>query len=165
MFHQWLDDVVTQARFDRRLVSANGWPIEVHDETRDTALMNYPAQSGGADAMRHAAIALTESGIAVCCSVHDSFKVLAPLDQLERTIRDATEIMHEAGRAITGSFGIPAKVKAPVRAPARQADLWTAADKGLRTWIELHARLDSGQLPTISNEDDGDEDEATTAAS
>ena len=165
MLHQWLDDVVTQARFDRRLVSANGWPLEVHDETRDTALMNYLAQSGGADAMRHAAIALTESGIAVCCSVHDSFKVLAPLDRLERTISDVTEIMHAAGAAVTGSFGIPAKIKAPVRAPARQADLWTAADKGLRTWIELHARLDSGQLPTTSNEVDDDEDEVMAAAS
>ena len=164
-FHQWLDDVVTQARFDRRIVSANGWPLEVHEKTRDTSLMNYLAQTGGADAMRHAAIALTESGVAVCCSVHDSFKVLAPLDRLERTISDVTEIMYEAGAAITGSFGIPAKVKTPVRAPARQADLWTAADKGLGTWIELHARLDSGQLLTISDEDDDDEDEGTVAAS
>jgi len=164
-FHQWLDDVVTQARFDRRLLSANGWPLEVHDETRDTALMNYPAQTGGSDAMRHAAIALTESGIAVCCSVHDSFKVLAPLDRLERTISDVTEIMHAAGAAVTGSFGIPAKIKTPVPAPARQADLWTAADKGLRTWIELHARLDSGQLPTVSNEANDDENDVTAAAS
>jgi DNA polymerase-1 len=164
-FHQWLDDVVTQARFDRRLLSANGWPLEVHEETRDTTLMNYLAQAGGADAMRHAAIALIESGLAVCCSVHDSFKVLAPLDRLERTTSDVTEIMQAAGAAITGSFGIPAKIKTPVRAPARQADAWTAADKGLRTWIELQARLDSGQLPVVSNEDDNDEDEATATAS
>ena len=59
------------------------------------------------------AIALTESRFAVCCSVHDSFKVLAPLDRLDRTLIEVTEIMHAAGAAVTGSFGIPAKIKTP----------------------------------------------------
>jgi len=165
-FHPWLDDVVTQARFDQRLTSINGWPLEVHSGTRDGTLMNYPAQSAGSDLMRHAATAAVESGIAVCCSVHDSFKVLAPLESVNRTIKDMDEIMRAAGAAITGSFEIPAETKTPVRSPLRQADLWTPKDKGFRTWVEIQARLGSGELPQVNDSKvDDDEDEGTAAAS
>jgi len=165
-FHAWIDDVVTQARFDQRLTSVNGWPLEVHSGTRDGTLMNYPAQSSGSDLMRHAAIAAVESGIAVCCSVHDSFKVLAPLESVKRTVKDMDEIMRAAGAAITGSFEIPAEIKLPVRSPQRQADLWTSKDKGFRTWVEIQARLGSGELPEVDNRTvDDDENEEAAAAS
>jgi hypothetical protein len=114
--------------------------------------------------MRHAAICAVESGIPVCCSVHDSFKVLAPLESVDRTIRDMSELMNAAGAAITGSFGIPAEAKTPVRSPQCQADLWTSKDKGLRMWVEVQARLDSGELPEANKVDDDDDENAETAA-
>jgi DNA polymerase I len=164
-FHGWLDNVVVQARFDQRLESINRWPLAVHGDTRDGTLLNYPAQSGGADMMRHAAIAATEAGIAVCCSVHDSFKVLSPLESVERTCKHMDEIMRAAGAAITGSFEVPAELKDPVRYPARQADLWTPKDKGFRTWVEVQARLASGELRPEDNETEDDEAEETVATS
>jgi hypothetical protein len=163
-FHAWLDDVVTQARFDRRITSINGWPLEVHGDTRDRTLMNYPARSSGSDLIRHAAICAVESGIPVCCSVHDSFKELAPLETVERTMREMGELMRAAGAAITGSFEIPAETKVPVRSPQRQADLWTSKDKGLRMWVEVQARLDSGELPEANKVDDDDGENAEAAA-
>jgi hypothetical protein len=125
--------------------------------------MNYLAQASGADAMRVAAIAATEAGHAVCCSVHDSFKVLAPLERLDRTIKEIDEIMRMSGATVTGSFEVPAEVKSIVRSPQRLADTWTPKDKGLRTWTEIQARLDSGELPKADGRDD--EDEKTAAAS
>jgi len=73
--------------------------------------------------------------------------------------------MRAAGAAITGSFGIPAEAKTPVRSPQRQADLWTPKDKGLRMWVEVQARLDSGELPEANKDEDDDEAAETAAAS
>jgi hypothetical protein len=159
IFHGWLDDVITQARFDQRLESVNGWPLHVHSDTRDTSLANYPAQSAGADMMRHAAIASTEQGIAVCCSVHDSFKVLAPIGDVAQISGQMDAIMRSAGAAITGRFEIPAELKSIVSYPNRQASMWTAKDKGLRMWVEIQGRLGSGELPEVSK-DQAQEDQA-----
>jgi hypothetical protein len=158
VFHSWLDDVVTQARFDQHIESVNGWPLCVHGDTSDGTLLNFPAQSGGADMMRHAAIASTEQGIPVCCSVHDSFKVLAPIGDVERISGQMDVIMRSAGAVITGSFEIPAELKSVVCYPDRQASVWTAKDKGLRMWVEIQGRLGSGELPEIS-QDQAQEDQ------
>jgi hypothetical protein len=163
-FHEWLDSVVAQARFDRHLHSVNGWPLDVHSGTRNGTLLNFPAQSGGADMMRHAAICAVESGIAVCCSVHDSFKVLSPIGDVEQTCKRMDEIMRAAGAAITGSFEVPAETKPRVHAPQRQADVWTPKDRGLRTWVEIQTRLDSGELPVVDNEEPNEDEEETFAS-
>jgi DNA polymerase I-like protein with 3'-5' exonuclease and polymerase domains len=163
-FHTWLDDMVVTARFDQKMISAHGWPLQVHSGTRDRTLMNYLAQASGADAMRVAAIAATEAGHAVCCSVHDSFKILTPLERLDRTVKEMGEIMRMAGAAVTGVLEIPAEVKSIVRSPQRLADTWTAKDRGLRTWVEIQARLDSGELEKASD-GEGNEDEKAAAAS
>ena len=54
--------------------------------------------------MRIASIAAAEAGIQVCCSVHDSFWILAPLDTLDDTIAQMTDIMGQAGAAVTGGL-------------------------------------------------------------
>ena len=48
--------------------------------------------------MRIASIAAAEAGIQVCCSVHDSFWILAPLDALDATIAQMTDIMVQSRR-------------------------------------------------------------------
>jgi hypothetical protein len=159
VLHEWLDSVVAQARFNQHIESVNGWPLCVHGDIGDGTLMNFPAQSGGADMMRHAAIAATEQGIPVCCSVHDSFKVLAPIGDAERITGQMDAIMRSAGAVITGSFEIPAELKSVVSYPNRQASVWTVKDKGLRIWVEIQGRLGSGELPDVSK-DQAQEDQA-----
>ena len=85
VFHRWLGDIVAQAKFDGVMVTPFGWPMAVIAETKTRTLMNYMAQASGADCMRIASIAAAEAGIRVCCSVHDSFWILAPLDELDVT--------------------------------------------------------------------------------
>jgi DNA polymerase-1 len=99
VFHQWLGDTLAQAKFDRLIESPMGWPLHVIGETRTRTLMNFPAQAGGADAMRIAAIAAAEEGIQVCCSVHDAFWILAHKNETDRTIKRMREIMVQAGTA------------------------------------------------------------------
>jgi hypothetical protein len=123
--------------------------------------MNYLSQSGGADMMRCAAIAATESGHLVNCSVHDSFKVMAPLDRIDHVSKDIDEIMRAAGATVTGSFEIPTEESGMTRSPQRLADTW--GKDAPRTWIEVQARLNSGELQaqaTNETSETGDGDEA-----
>jgi hypothetical protein len=97
VFHQRLDDMVVQAKFDRVIRSPFGWPQHVTGETTTRSLMNFPAQAGGADMMRITAIAATEAGIQIAAPVHDAFWVLCPNRQARRRHR-ADERHHAPSR-------------------------------------------------------------------
>jgi DNA polymerase I-like protein with 3'-5' exonuclease and polymerase domains len=62
-FAQWQQDMSAQALFDQRIASVLGWPMAVHADTKQRTVLNYPAQSNGADCMRTAAIAAYEAGV------------------------------------------------------------------------------------------------------
>jgi hypothetical protein len=160
VLHEWQDNVVTQARFDQRIESAYGWPMFVGYDTSTRSLMNFPAQAGGADAMRHATIVAVESGIIVNCPIHDAFRIMAPIEDLPRVMRDMDEIMRAAGAAVTGSFELSTESKAQVIYPNRQADLFTPKDRGHRTWVEVWERIRAGALAKYRGRVDEDEAEA-----
>jgi DNA polymerase I len=145
-FHQWLGDMVAQAKFVRRLESPFGWPLHVIGDTRTRTLMNFPAQSGGADCMRIAAIAAAEEGIQVCCSVHDAFWILAHKDDADRTIKRMSEIMEQAGAAVTGGLPIRVSVSAVVPWPMCLGDVRGPKDKGAAMWAEVLGLIDAGLL-------------------
>ena len=143
-FHQWLGDTVAQAKFDRQIVSPFGWPLHVIGATRTRTLKNFPAQAGGADAMRIAAIAAAEAGIMVCCSVHDAFWILAHKDVAERTIEQMREIMVRAGAAVTGGLPITVSVEAVVPWPMCLGDVRDPKDKGAAMWAEVAGLISGG---------------------
>jgi DNA polymerase I len=142
VLHRWLGDIVAQAKFDGVMVTPFGWPMAVISETKTRTLMNYMAQASGADCMRIASIAAAEAGILVCCSVHDSFWILAQLDELDATIAQMREIMVQAGTAVTGGLPIGVEVKTIVRWPQSLGDC--RADKDQRMWVEVRALMNGG---------------------
>jgi DNA polymerase I len=142
VFHRWLGDIVAQAKFDGVMVTPFGWPMAVIAETKHRTLMNYMAQASGADCMRIASIAAAEAGIQVCCSVHDSFWILATLDTLDATIAHMVDIMRRAGEAVTGGLTIGVEVKTIVRWPHSLGDV----RKDQPMWAEVRGLLDSGRL-------------------
>lgn len=144
VFHRWLGDIVAQAKFDRAIFSTFGWPLAVTGDTGDRSLMNFPAQSSGADAMRIAGIAATEAGIHVCCSVHDAFWILAPDDEVESTIEKMREIMMQAGAAVTGGLPITASVSSKVTSARNLGDSRKPGDKGYDMWAEVRDLLNGG---------------------
>jgi DNA polymerase I len=144
VFHQWLGDMVAQAKFDGVIASPFGWPMAVVADTNHRAIMNFPAQAGGADAMRIALIAAVEAGIRVAAPVHDAFWLLCPIDKVDDTIATMTNIMRKAGAAVTGGLEIGVKVAAVVRAPQCLGDCWTPRDKGYAMWTEVRDLLAGG---------------------
>jgi len=145
VFYRWRGDMVAQAKFDRLITSPFGWPMAVDGKTTDRTLMNFPAQAGGADVMRIAAIAATEAGIKVCCSVHDAFWILAPLEDVVRATDTMREIMRAAGAAVTGGLPIEVEVKTEVRAARNLGDCWARHERGYAMWHEVTELL-AGKL-------------------
>jgi DNA polymerase I-like protein with 3'-5' exonuclease and polymerase domains len=148
VFAQWQQDMTAQALFDGRITSVFGWPMAVHAETKRRTLLNYPAQSNGAECMRLAAIAAYEAGICIAAPAHDAFWIMAPLSELADTIDAMTEIMLRAARAVAG-IDIPVEVSAEVRWPQCFGDVRKAKAKGHVMWAEIQALLDSGALQAV----------------
>ena len=144
-FHRWLGDVVAQAKFDQRIESPFGWPMAVIAGTADRALMNFPAQAGGADAMRIATIAATEAGIGLRQRARRVLD-LAPrgIDDAIATMRD---IMMRAGTAVTGGLQVSVTVEAVAHWPNRLGDTWRRPGaNGPPMWAEVWDLLSSNQL-------------------
>jgi hypothetical protein len=80
-FYRWRGDVVASAQLNGFIESVLGWPMVVDRKTKPRTLMNFIAQASAGDAMRLAAIEAAETGIQVCCSVHDAFWVLCPIEE------------------------------------------------------------------------------------
>jgi hypothetical protein len=150
VFHQWLGDTVVQARFAEVIVSPFGWRQIVTADTRTRSLMNFPAQAGGSDVMRLAAVVATECGITIAAPVHDAFWILAPLDELDTTIARMTEIMTEAGRLVAG-IPIRVKVAAVVRWPQCLGDVRAPDAKGQAMWREVRELVRNGGLQKVSH--------------
>lgn len=122
-FYRWRGDVVASAQLNGFIESVLGWPMAVDGGTRPRTLMNFMIQSSAGDAMRLAAIEAAETGIRVCCSVHDSFWVLCPIEEIESTTARMVEIMRCGGRAITGGPTIEVEVTHLVEAPECLGDV------------------------------------------
>jgi len=145
VFHQWIGDVIAQARFDEVIVSPFGWRQVVTADTRTRSLMNFMAQAGGSDVMRLVSIVATECGITIAAPVHDAFWVLVPLDDLDATVTRMSEIMTEAGRLVAG-IPIRVKVAAVVRWPQCLGDVRKPDAKGQAMWCEVRELVRNGGL-------------------
>jgi DNA polymerase I-like protein with 3'-5' exonuclease and polymerase domains len=146
VFVEWQHAIVIQAVFDERIVSPLGWPMAVHAKTKRRTLLNFPAQAGGADCMRLAAIAAHEAGIRICAPVHDAFWIAAPLSELDDAIATMTRLMVRASNVVTGGIDIPVEVSAVVRFPQCLGDVRKPDAKGQAMWTEIRDLVRGGKL-------------------
>jgi hypothetical protein len=116
-----------------------GWRRRVGREPNARSLMNFPMQANGAEMMRIAAIAATESGIEVAAPVHDAFLISAPLDRLDADVATMQGMMEAAGRAVTGGLAIRTDTEV-VRWPDRYMH-----ERGEAMWNRILALLDGTQ--------------------
>ena len=105
-FWRWMDQVVAGAMLTNEMTSVFGWRRHVGRMPKIPSLMNYPAQSNGAEMMRIAAIAATEAGIEVCAPIHDAFLIAAPLDRLDEDVAHMRALMTKAGNVVTGGLDV-----------------------------------------------------------
>jgi len=136
-FMEWQQNTVTQAIFDRQIISPLGFPMAVHGGTRKRALMNYMHQASGADMMRLAAIAAREAGIRVCAPIHDAFVIMAPLNELRDATETMSRLMVRASAVITGGLEIQVETSFVVRWPDCLGDVRKPKAKGQALWVEV----------------------------
>jgi DNA polymerase I len=120
-FWQWIDDTVTTAMFSGSISTVFGWRQHLSRNINPRSLLNFPMQAHGAEAMRAAAIAATETGLEVCCPVHDAFLLSAPIDEIDEAVFKMRRIMAKAARLVTGGIEIRTDAKV-VRWPRRYMD-------------------------------------------
>ena len=153
IYWKWIDDTVSTALYQNQIATRFGWRQHInvgheanyssrcvrgHIESRygpnARALMNFPMQAGGAEAMRLAAIAGTEAGIEVCAPVHDAFLIASPIEKINEETARMRLIMSAAGQAVAG-LPIAIDVK-QVLYPDRYMD-----ERGVKMWETVQALL------------------------
>ena len=113
-YWEWAQNVEDHANLYGKLTSPFGWQLNVFGPDPDPnprSLKNWPVQCCGADMMRLAAIQGTESGVRVCCSVHDGFLIEAPADEIDEAVRIMKGAMLHAGEEILGGFQLRTDAK------------------------------------------------------
>jgi hypothetical protein len=139
-FYQWRQGVVNGLRRKppRTYFTKLGWSFWTGHVDNDRTMMNYPAQSGGADWMHAVMIAATEAGILVCTGAHDGFLIMAPIEHLERDIARMTAIMVAASEAL---FGYPMFIDCDENARAVWPDRLMLGGKLSDTWRLVQQEL------------------------
>ena len=153
IYWKWIDDTVSTALYRNQIATRFGWRQHInvgheanyssrrvrgHIESKygpnARALMNFPMQAGGAEAMRLAMIAASEAGIEVCAPVHDAFLIGAPIEKINEESGRMRLIMSAAGQAVAG-LPIATDVK-QVLYPDRYMD-----ERGLKMWETVQTLL------------------------
>ena len=86
---------------------------------------------------------MVDAGIRVCAPVHDALLIEAPLDQLDRTVAEAQEIMRKASSIVLNGFELGSDVKLIVY-PDRYMD-----ERGTRMW-EAVMGIVQGQIEPMA---------------
>lgn len=137
VYFEWQTGVVTQAVFDRRIVSPLGFPMAVHQNTPQRTLKNYLHQAGGADMLRLSAATGAAAGVVAIAPVHDSLWIMAPIRELDDAIATMSRLMVRASAVVTGGLEIPVEVSAKVCWPNCLGDVRHDDDKGQALWLEI----------------------------
>lgn len=120
-FWRWSDGAVDYAMLTGKIYTVFGWELHVAANSNPRTLRNFPMQANGAEMMRLAACLATESGLQVCCPVHDAFLIEAPIDEIDHTVARMQEIMKEASEIVLGGFPLESDAKI-FRYPDRYSD-------------------------------------------
>jgi DNA polymerase I len=101
-FWQWVENTTTGALFTRQIAIASGWRRWVLDNPNIRSLQNWPIQSTGAEMMRQAVIAATDTGLAIGAPVHDALLLVSARETFEQDLADLQAIMSMTGEAVIG---------------------------------------------------------------
>jgi hypothetical protein len=106
-FWRGVNRAVDKAMLGYPLTTRGGWtlqypPMSLADARARTA-QNYLVQANAAEMMRYAAILATESGIAVCCPIHDAFLVEAPIEEIHDVEATMCRIMGDVSEIVLGA--------------------------------------------------------------
>jgi hypothetical protein len=120
VYWKWSADKVHAAAEAGVMVSRWGWRMRIGPDTTPRSLKNHPIQTMGSHILHFAGIGLVESGIRVCCPIHDAVLTECPIAELDEHVRKVQAIM---GRASKTALGVEIQVDSEVvRHPERYMD-------------------------------------------
>jgi hypothetical protein len=125
------------------MVTKYRWTIHVTNNTKPTALKNFPVQAHGAEMLRIACCLTTEHGVQVSAPVHYALMIESSVDQIETTIKITKGGMVEAVAAVIG-IGVWIDTDVNIASyPDRYRD---SDDRGQALWERVNWLL--GRLST-----------------
>ncbi|MGZ6440793.1 MAG: DNA polymerase [Pseudobdellovibrionaceae bacterium] len=105
-FWEWSEAISNSCFLQNQIETVFGWKLRIdrNEDVNPRSVINFPMQANGAEILRLACIALTESGIKVCAPIHDALLIEAPLDLLEEQTKLVQHIMADASGAVLNGF-------------------------------------------------------------
>jgi DNA polymerase I-like protein with 3'-5' exonuclease and polymerase domains len=104
---RWMERNVDKALLGYPLTTWGGWTLCYPPMSGANALartaQNYLVQANAAEMMRYAAILATESGISVCCPIHDAFLIEASAEEIHDVEATMCRLMGDVSEIILGS--------------------------------------------------------------
>jgi DNA polymerase I len=135
VFWRWSERTIDDAVLRGRMRTVFGWGRQIGAGTNSRSIQNFPMQANGAEMMRIAAIAATESGLEVCAPVHDAFLIAAPLKRLDHDVAGMRALMGKAAAAVTGGLEVRTDADT-VQYPSRFMD-----ERGEAMWWRIMGLL------------------------
>jgi hypothetical protein len=117
----WFNEQVCAARWTGKIETAYGWKLHVDRKTNPRTIRNFKIQATGAEIMRLASLFLHESGIRVCCPIHDAFLVECRESDLVEVTAETKRQMVRAGQYLLGGFELHVEAES-YRHPQRLID-------------------------------------------
>src|SRR5262249_779394 len=74
---RWSDAAEMTAMLNGQISTVFGWVLHVGPEVNPRSIRNFPLQANCGEILRIACVLATESGIQVCCPVHDALLIEA----------------------------------------------------------------------------------------
>jgi DNA polymerase-1 len=105
-FWDWSKRVVDTGLLRHELTTYLGWRVRVVEGTKTTTLQNFPAQAHGAEMLRLACCLIVESGIRLCCPIHDAVLIEAREDEIDAVVERTRRCMAQASRDVLGGFEV-----------------------------------------------------------
>jgi hypothetical protein len=144
IFAEWREAEVDTALLRGYMGTNYGWTIHVTNNTKPTALTNFPMQAHGAEMLRIACCLAIERGVQVIAPVHDALMIESSVDQIEAAIRITRGAMAEAAAAVIGT-GVWIDTDVNITSyPDRYRD---SDDRGQAMWERANSLL--GRLDKI----------------
>lgn len=136
-FWRWSDSVVDHIMTKRFIPTVYGWTLHLaSDNANPRSFRNFPMQANGAEMLRLACWYLVESGIRLCCPIHDALLIEGPVDEIEVLVQKAQSLMAKASEKVLNGFVLRSEVEI-VKYPDRYMD-----NGGEEMWDRILGILD-----------------------
>jgi len=103
-YWQWSDNRIHRAMLTGTTFTVFGWMYHVTRNPNLRSIRNFPIQANAAEIMRLAICYCIESGLKICCSVHDAALLLSRLETFDSDIERMRAFMERASEVVLGGF-------------------------------------------------------------